>query len=386
LKTAELRLRLAEVEQTLHAIRTGEVDAVVTAGKKGTQVFTLGDAADAYRVLIESMNEGALTLTADKMILYANERFARMVKCPLQQVIGGSFRRFLSVEDRAALRPLIRLPGESGAKVRCLLNAGDGSCMPVQISIRRLARKGSDPATVGMVVTDLTEARRAEELLRALAHRGVRVQEAERERVALELHDNVTQRLCSVLFSSQALVDQLSARGGPVRKAAVKLREMIGRTAREVERISQNLRPSVLDQLGLVAVLRATAREFSDRTGVPVTLAGAPLSGRLAADTELGLFRIVQESLENVEKHALARHVTVSLTRRGFLVQLTITDDGTGFDPGHHPAHRKGRDGLGLPGMCERAIYMSGVLKIKSSRGAGTEIKVRIPLPPGPAL
>ncbi len=80
------------------------MDTVVVAGKKGPQVFTLQGAEHAYRVLIESMNEGALTLTADKMILYANQCFARMVKCPLEQVMGSSFRRFLSAADRAALR------------------------------------------------------------------------------------------------------------------------------------------------------------------------------------------------------------------------------------------------------------------------------------------
>ena len=85
---AELRARLADAEETLRAIRSGEVDSVMVAGKEGSQVFTLDGAEHAYRVLIESMNEGALTLTADQTILYANQCFARMVKCPLEQVIG----------------------------------------------------------------------------------------------------------------------------------------------------------------------------------------------------------------------------------------------------------------------------------------------------------
>ena len=133
--------RLADAEETLRAIRSGEVDAVVVAGKQGPQVFTLEGAEHAYRVLIESMNEGALTLTADGMILYANQCFARMVKCPLEQVIGSSFRRFLSAEDRATLRPLLKRAGKSGAKIQVLLHAGDGSHMPAQISIRPLAKE-----------------------------------------------------------------------------------------------------------------------------------------------------------------------------------------------------------------------------------------------------
>ena len=380
---ARLRARLAAAEATLHAIRAGGVDTVVIAGKQGPQVFTLEGAWHAYRVLIESMNEGALTLTVDKMVIYANQSFARMVKQPLEQVMGGSFRRFLSADDRAALRPLLRRPGKAGAKIQATLKAGDGSQLPVQISIRPLAKDGLNRATVGMVVTDLTEARRTEELLRALTHRVVQVQETERERVALELHDHITQLLCAILFRCQALVDELSARDGPSLREAMRLREMLGQTAKEVERISRNLRPGVLDQLGLDAVLRATSAEFTERTDVPVKVACVPLAARLPADTELAIYRILQEALKNVEKHARARHVTVQLTMQGDSVQLVVKDDGIGFDAKHHEARRKGKRVLGLLGMRERAAYVGGVLTVRSARRSGTEIAVSIPLPPG---
>jgi PAS domain S-box-containing protein len=379
---AELRVRLAETEQTLRAIRSGEVDTVVVAGKQGPQVFTLEGAEHDYRVLIESMNEGALTLTADKMILYANECFARMVKCPLEQVMGSSFRRFLSAEDRATLRPLMKRADKSGSKIQVLLNAGDGSQMPVQISIRPLAKNGFKSAPIGLVVTDMTAARRSEELLRTLTHRVVQVQEAERGRVALELHDTITQMLCGVLVRSQTLVDKLPSRNKPAKQEAKKLREIIGKTVEEVERISRNLRPSVLDHLGLVAGLHDTSTEFANRTGVSVKMVCVKLSVRLPADTELALYRILQETLKNVEKHARAHHVTVHLTKPGDFVQLTINDDGMGFDPDHHPARRKGKGGFGLLGMRERATYVGGVLKVKSVRRSGTEIEIRIPLPP----
>ena len=358
------------------------MDAVVGVGKRCEQVFTLNGAEHAYRVLIESMNEGALTLMADKTILYANKCFARMVKCPLEQVIGSSLRRFLSTEDRATLRPLMKRAGKSGSKIQVMLKAGDGSEMPVQISIRLLARNGFKHASVGMVVTDLTESWRTEELLRALTHRVVQVQEAERGSVALELHDNITQLLCAVLFSSQALVDKLSARDGPAKGEAVKLRKILGQAAEEVERISRHLRPSVLEHLGLVAVLRDTTKDFTARTGVPVKLACVQLTAQLLPDTELALYRILQEALKNVEKHARARRVTVTLRERGAFVELTINDDGTGFDAGHHAARRAGQGVLGLLGMHERAAYVGGALTVKSGPDVGTEIAVRIPLPP----
>jgi two-component system NarL family sensor kinase len=373
---------LDEANATLRAIRSGEVDAVVVEGKQGTKIFTLEGAEYAYRVLIESMNEGALTLTADKMILYANQRFAGMVKLPLGQVMGSSFRRFLSAEDRVTLRALMARGDKAGAKFQILMNAADGSKMPVQISISPLAKSAVNQAAIGMVVTDLTAARRSEEMMRALTHRVVQVQEEERGRVAFELHDNITQLLCAVIFRSQALADKLSASDAPSKREAIKLRDMLGNTAEEVERITHDLGPSLLDHLGLPAVLSDAKAEFASRTGVTVKLTCSQLTARLPADAELALYRILQESLRNVEKHARARNVSVRLSQLGEYVQLVISDDGIGFDQDGHAASRKEKGRLGLLSMRERATYVGGALKIKSVLRAGTEIEVHIPSAP----
>ncbi|MGA2177251.1 MAG: ATP-binding protein [Verrucomicrobiota bacterium] len=379
---AEVRARLADAEETLRAIRTGEVDAVVVAGRQGPQVFTLEGAEHAYRVLIECMNEGALILTADGVILYANQCFARMVKRPLERVLGSSFHRVLSVANQAVLRPLLKRTVKSGFKIQALLHAGDGSQLPAHISSCPLAKNGAKSATFGIVVTDMTEARRNEEMLRALTHRVVQAQEAERRLVALELHDHITQHLCAVLARWGALANKLPAGEKGSREEVMKLSEMLGKTVEEVQRIARNLRPSVLDELGLVPALRATCTEFAGRTGVSLKLACKRLTARLPAEIELALYRILQKTLENVEKHARARHVTVQLTKQGNIVQLTIKDDGIGFDPDQPPARRKKKRDFGLLRMRERATYVGGALTVKSVRGAGTEIEVRIPLPP----
>jgi len=375
-----LTARLAVAEETVRAIRSGEVDSVMVAGKEGSQVFTLDGAEHDYRLLIESMNEGALMLTVNKMILYANERFARMVKCPLEQVTGGSFRRFLSPADRATLRPLMKQSAKNGSKIQMLLHCGDGSQLPVQLSIQELDRNGSDQLTIGMVVTDLTESRRNEERLRALAHRVVQAQEAERGRVALELHDHITQLLCAILVRCQTLADQLPAREGTLKREALKLRELLGEAAVEVERISHNLRPSVLENLGLAAVLRDTGREFTERTGVVLTLASVSLAVRLPGNIELTLYRILQEALENVALHARARHVKVNLTMKDDFVQLVIHDDGVSFDPKQLSARRKKQVRLGLLAMHERAAYVGGTLNVDSAPSKGTTVTAIIPL------
>jgi signal transduction histidine kinase len=187
--------------------------------------------------------------------------------------------------------------------------------------------------------------------------------------------------LCGVLVRSQVLVDTLPVRNEPAKAEAMKLHAIIGKTVEEVERISHNLRPSVLDHLGLIASLHDASKEFANRTGVAVKLVCMQLTPRLPVDTELTLYRILQETLKNVEKHARACRVTVCLTKQDDIVEMTVHDDGTSFDPDHHPVRKKGNGGFGLLGMRERAISVGGTLKIESTRRAGTKIEVRIPIP-----
>jgi PAS domain S-box-containing protein len=331
-------------------------------------------------MLIESMNEGALTLTKKGVILYANQCFARIVKCPLEQVVGGSFRPFLSAQDQATLRLLLKQADESGSAMQVLLNAGDGSQMPALLSIRPLAQDGCRRAISSMVVTDMTETRRKEEMLRALSHRLAQAQEAERGRVSFDLHNHITQPLCAILVRSQALAETLSERDDPSKRAAVRLREMLGQAVERVEHISRNLRSSVLEDLGLAAALRGASTKFAEQTGITVKLACLQSTARLPADADLVLYRIFQNALNNVLEHARARRVTARLEQVAGFIQLTIKDDGVGFDRDDWASGKGGR-GVGLLGMSERASSLGGSLQVKSTRRTGTEIKVRIPLP-----
>jgi signal transduction histidine kinase len=263
------------------------------------------------------------------------------------------------------------------------LKTSDRSKLPVQISIRRLPKDSSDRAVFGFVVTDMTETRRIREQLRSLTHRVISAQETERGRVALELHDNITQHLCAIVFRCQALAARLPDSDAPLRKESMKLDEMLGQTAEEVERISRDLRPGLLEHLGLREVVRVASAEFKDRTGIVTKLVRANLGVLLPADIELAIYRILQEALRNVEIHSRARHVAVFLRQRKAFLQLVVRDDGIGFDPNDHSQARARTGGLGLLGMRERASYVGGTVKIKSARRCGTEIDARIPLPGG---
>jgi len=378
---ADVSARLAEAEETLKSIRSGEADVLVSSGARGVQVLEGEGAESAYRLLIESMNEGALTMTPDAMILYCNACFAKMVRCPLGKVIGSSLRQFIGPVDEAALDLVLKRRNRAGAKLQIMLEADDGSKLAVQVSIRPTSGAAEPTLAIGMVVTDLTESRRTEDLLRALTHGVVRAQEEERGRVAIELHDGAVQLLCALMLGIEALLVSLPEKGCAARRKAEHIRTVAEKAAEEVDRVSRNLRPNVLDKLGLVAALRHASREFAGRSSILVKVAFAKLSGRLLPESELTLYRILQEALRNIEKHAKANHVRVLLTQEGEFVQLVINDDGKGFDPAIRRVRKTGRGGLGLLGMRERALYAGGDFKLRSTRNEGTEIEIRVPLP-----
>ena len=166
-ENAALRTRLAEAEETLRAIRSGEVDALVISGSDGDQVFTLQSADYSYRILIEAMSEGALILTTEGVIFYANQRFAEMIKTPLEQVISAIFARWIVPADQALLQTLLHLKnGQTGHQMEVALLAGDGAVIPCYLSFNAL-HIGGMPDCFCLVVTDLTEQKRTEAIMAA---------------------------------------------------------------------------------------------------------------------------------------------------------------------------------------------------------------------------
>lgn len=370
-----------EAEQTLSAIRSGGVDALVVDGSKGPRVFTLEGADHVYRVLIESMNEGALILSADALILYANQRFARMLNRPLARVMGQSLRRYLSKTDQEALNLLLERRASPASTIQAHLRATDTRTVPAQLSVRRLARRGLDGSAFSMVVTDMTEARRSERQLQSLSHSLLQAQEGDRRRLAVELHDRASQSLGALLLRLRVLAGALPARSRGLRREVAEISTMVGRTADIVEGISRNLRPSVLEILGLVPAMRAVIKEFVERTRIAVTLDCSEAPVRMSAEAELVLYRILEEGLKNVEMHAHARNAAVHLRQQGEDVGLMIRDDGVGFDSQRRHGRRTKNGGMGLISLRERAAYVGGALRIRSSGRGGTELEVRIPLP-----
>ena len=220
-RIAELEARLAEAEETLEAIRSGGVDALVISRPEGDQIFTLQGAETIYRVLVEEMNEGALLLGADGTILYANARFARWAGAPPEQVTGSRWERFFVAADQPRLAALL-----SAAQTACLreefqMRNGAPAGRPVSVSLCRMHRE--EMSGLSVVVTDLTDRKATEaalreanekleqrsQHLRQLAAALTRAEETERQRIAQFLHDGLQQMLAGarLRFDTQVLQD-----------------------------------------------------------------------------------------------------------------------------------------------------------------------------------
>ncbi|MBI3340555.1 MAG: HAMP domain-containing protein [Chloroflexi bacterium] len=215
--------------------------------------------------------------------------------------------------------------------------------------------------------------REREALRRQLLEKVISTQEDERRRIARELHDSTSQNLTSLIVGLRIMETYCAhceAQGN-----ATDLRKVASTTLDEVHDLSMRLRPRVLDDLGLAAALERLAHEWQARFKIPVDIA-IQLNERLPGDVETAIYRIVQETLTNVARHAQAKSASIFVERRGDIVRAIVEDDGIGFDVNTNHGERH----LGLLGMCERAELLNGTLTIESAPEHGTSVLIEIPL------
>jgi len=223
------------------------------------------------------------------------------------------------------------------------------------------------------------ERKRAEEALGKLLNQVLTAQEEERARIARELHDETGQSLASLVVGLSALENARTLKAAKTQ--AGELRGLASLAVGEVRRLAWGLRPSVLDDLGLVAALERYAVEFARSRGIRVDVRARGLDERLPSRAETALYRLVQEALTNVAKHAEAKAVAIAVERRRSSARLTVGDDGRGFDVEATLSHVGASEHFGLHGMRERAALLGGSVTIESAPRNGTTIIVEIPLP-----
>ena len=227
----------------------------------------------------------------------------------------------------------------------------------------------------------LEESMRVEEILREIPAKIIRGQEEERRRVAKELHDGINQMLASVKYRLHAFRLAKATNDDSVIALINDASGDLTQTMQEIRRISHNLLPKGLDELGFEAAVRNLCEEFQERTGIQIgfTIQGGMIS--FQKDCELGVYRILQEALQNIEKHAHATRVDIQCSLQGTIWIMTVQDNGNGFESGNEMMKGQMSNGIGISTMKERANLIGGTLEIQSAPGGGTTLTVKFPHP-----
>lgn len=284
---------------------------------------------------------------------------------PRAALIGCSIRRLFDAQSAMRLGEALAA-GAPLHSAELFLLRPDGTLVPVAVSATVVEDHRGNPVHSSIVVHDLRERRRLERELERQTEYVIEAQEAERARVARELHDGVLQTLASIKMRVATLLRTGDAQEG---ESVVRLVDL---TLGDVRRLAQRLRPALLDELGLPAALEQLAAEASQPDGLQVEMHCAP-GLTLHPDAAAQLFRIAQEALANVQRHAGAETAIISLVRRDSVVHLQVRDDGCGFAAANRTT------GMGLINMRERARLIGGVFTITSDGRSGTEVRVTLP-------
>jgi signal transduction histidine kinase len=224
------------------------------------------------------------------------------------------------------------------------------------------------------------ECRQWKEKFRAASHQLLSARDEERKRISRELHDVVAQALAGISSRLAALQADAAGHGGNLAEDIAGAQRLVEKSIELIHRFARELRPTELDDLGLIRALHGYMTGLRRKTGLPMTMKVAAAVERLDTATQTALYRVAQEALTNVVRHAQAGEIEVTLQKFRRHVALRIRDDGSGFRPGRgRAAGRAGR--LGLLGMKERLEMVGGTLSIKSTPGKGTTVLARVPLP-----
>src|SRR2546425_7155550 len=332
----------------------------------------LRESEQRYRNLVDTARDVIYTLSIDGKIKSLNPVFETITGWLRDEWIGKEFSPLVHPDDlpRATTLLQVVLAGRVPPTFELRVRSKSGAYIPGEFTATPQTQDGRVVGVLG-VARDITDRKRAEAALRGLNE----ALEEEVKRIAHALHDEAGQLLASVHIG---LADVARDMPPPTAKRLEDVRGLLDKIEEQLRHLSHELRPTILDDLGLGPALEFLAEGVSKRTGLSITVEGSP-GKRLPAPTETALYRIVQEALTNVTKHAQATRVYIKFMRNRRFLRGVIRDDGMGFDV---PAvlTRRGSRGLGLTGIRERLHAVGGTLDIIASPRGGTQLILTVPV------
>jgi PAS domain S-box-containing protein len=374
------------VELTAHAIRgTGGVTEYFegfvrdcTDRKQAEE--GLRESEERYRELVENSRDAIYVHNLSGRYTSVNRAAEELSGYTREEILGKHFWDFVAPEYdqqvRQYLTKKLEEVGETTYDVEIITR--DGRRVPVEVSSRLIYENGAIVGVQG-AARDITERKRAEEALRTYSRRLIDAQEAERQRIARELHDEIGQVLTAVRLNLQSVRRSFHTTDclPRIEESILVVDEALGR----VRELALELRPSLLDDLGLAAALRWYVDRYAQRAGIVAEfVSDLESNDRLRRELETACFRIAQEALTNVARHARASRVSAQLKRSREELFLIIKDNGVGFDVDRLLKSGSSLSALGLRGMEERALAVGGRIEIDSAATRGTEVRAAFSL------
>jgi PAS domain S-box-containing protein len=350
------------------------------------------ESEERFRTFLDRTANLAFIKATDGRYLYVNCRFEEAFRLDHNSIVGKTDEELFPREQADQFRADDRKALEAGTAIEFeetpLYADGLHTTIVVKFPMRD---KSGNVYAIGGIVTDINERKRVEQTLRnnqvelqqhraelqSLASKLIKAQESERQRIARELHDDYSQRLAALVFDVVSLEQHPPLLSELIGNALEPVREQLERLSDDLHNLAYKLHPSLLEHAGLQPAIEDQIREVTKRTGLSVSLKVNHVPSSLSLDHSTCLFRVLQESLQNVVKHACATEAAVKLSGSSKGIGLSVTDNGKGFDASDKSAHHKG---LGLTSMQERLRLLNGFLRVHSKPADGTKICAWIPV------
>jgi len=372
---------LNEERGLLHAIceRLGKII-------ERTQMETaLRESEAQKRAILDASIDRIRYVGKDMRIIWANKTVSMALNIPSEDLVGRACYEVLLGRDSPCDGcPTVRAK-ETGKIERAVIyhpkiRGTEGDSYWDNYSVPLKNEMGEILSFI-QITRDITDQKRAEEHIHALTQQLMKVQESERQMISRELHDRVGQDLSTLKIGCDTLFDDQPEVPPEITQKVFEFSKRLERCIMAVRDLAYDLRPHSLDQLGLVQTIFQYCEDFSEKTGLSVDFTSAGMDDlNLDFDTEINLYRLVQEGLININKHADATHVTVRLVTSFPTIILRIEDDGKGFDVKDRLITAMNEKRMGLRSMEERVSLLAGKMKIRSRPGKGTKIFVEIPI------
>jgi PAS domain S-box-containing protein len=337
---------------------------------------------ESYRRLVDTMLEGLLVHDPHGAVVYANESMCRMFGVARASLVGEPVQKiFTNLKHRVLRECHDHLCVEPCRRYETEWERENGEQVTALVTTQRLDGPNGENLGDFSVMMDITDRKRSERAMRVLSTQILAAQEVERKRIADELHDSIATTLGALKFEVENAAE-LAAQGDvhALSKILTGLVPKFQAATDEVRRISTDLRPSMLDDLGVLPTLAWFCREYQNvYRSLELEVNFDLREEDVPTQLKTAIYRIVQESLSNIARHAKAKRVQLRLHCNESSLELGVTDDGVGFDPTAVPVGANDRHGLGLSTMRERAEGTGGTFYLEAERGAGTKLRASWP-------